>query len=155
MNNITSDDLQFDDIETANKFIIENEIKLFSDDGDIIICYQSSAANIASNWNDITTKTALDFQSNLIDQITSKNLLLVFCAHDEIDIDTKKKIQLDTYCCRKITRSNVVDLEKSIKELVFYRVKNDQEITSTPLKKIIEQKHPEVFQLMAMYNDDK
>lgn len=150
MNNITWNELQFDDTEAAEKFIVQNGIKLFIDDGDVIICYQSSAENITSTWNDITTKTALDFQSNLIDQITSRNLLLVFCANDEIDVDTKKKIQSDTYCCRKIARSNVKDLETSIRELVFYDTESKKEVKTSPLKEIIEKNHPEVFQLMAL-----
>ena len=109
-----------------------------------------SSEGIKKNWNDITTRTALDFQSNLIDQVTSRNLLLVFCSNEEIYIDTKKEIQSDTYCCRKIARSNVENLESSIKELIFYGTKNEEEVNKSSLKEIIEKEHPEVFQLMVM-----
>ncbi|MEZ8513837.1 hypothetical protein AB6D22_23610 [Vibrio splendidus] len=150
MNSINCEDLQFDDMSSAVKFVSENEIKIFSDEGDLILCYMDSSEGIKKNWNDITTKTALDFQSNLVDQVTSRNLLLVFCSNEEIDIDTKKEIQSDTYCCRKIARSNVENLESSIKELIFYGTEKEEEVNKSSLIEIIEKKHPEVFQLMAM-----
>ncbi|HIF8869576.1 TPA: hypothetical protein ACX6DV_003557, partial [Vibrio cholerae] len=96
-----------------------------------------------------TSKTALYFQSNLIDETAANNLLLVFCAKDEIDIETRKKIQSDTYCCRKIARSNVSDVESSIKDLVFYNADNTQKISSLSLIDLIAERHPEVYELMA------
>ena len=149
MNNIDVNSLIFEDAEAAKNYIEENEIILFSDEEDIIICYQSNSENIKDKWTDITSKTALYFQSNLLDETSANNLLLVFCAKDEIDIETRKKIQSDTYCCRKIARSNVSDVESSIKDLVFYNVDNTQKISSTSLIELIAERHPEVYELMA------
>lgn len=150
MNSINCKDLLFDDMPSAEKFILENEIEIFSDEGDLILCYMNSPEGIKKNWNDITTRTALDFQSNLIDQVISRNLLLVFCSTEEIDIDIKKEIQSDTYCCRKIARSKVEDLESSIKDLIFYGTEKKEEVKKSSLKEIIEKEHNEVFQLMAI-----
>ncbi|ELC9522629.1 hypothetical protein RJY08_004116 [Vibrio alginolyticus] len=149
MNNIDYSSLSFEDVDAAENYIKENDIILFSDEDDIIICYQSNSENISRKWSDITSKTALYFQSNLVDEISASNLLLVFCATDEIDIETRKKIQSDTYCCRKIARSNVSDIESSIKDLVFYNTDNTQKISSLSLIDLIEKKHPEVYELMA------
>ncbi|HAG52388.1 MAG TPA: hypothetical protein DCL21_01215 [Alphaproteobacteria bacterium] len=148
MNKIDYSSLDFEDKDAAESYILENDIILFSDAGDIIICYRSNAENISRNWNDITTKTALYFQSNLLDEISASNLLLVFCSTDEIDINTRKKIQSDTYCCRKIARSNVGDIESSIKDLVFYNTDNERKVSSLSLIDLIEKKHPDVFNLM-------
>jgi hypothetical protein len=150
MNKITCDDLEFEDKEAAIKFITDNKIELYIDELDIILCYQSKGEDITSNWYDITTQTALYFQSNLIDEITSKNLLLVFCSSNEIDIDTKNKIQSDTYCCRKIARSNVVNTEENIKELIFYQTNQPENKVSISLKELIRKNHPDVFKLMAL-----
>lgn len=150
MNKITCDDLEFEDKEEAIKFIEENEIELFLDELDIILSYRSSSEKISANWSEITTQTALHFQANLIDEITSKNLLLVFCSSNGIDIETKKKIQSDTYCCRKIARSNVVDAEKSIKELILYQINQSEGKESISLKELIRKNHPDVFELMAL-----
>ncbi|WP_273859902.1 ABC-three component system middle component 1 [Photobacterium sp. GSS17] len=150
MNNIDYSSLDFEDKDAAKSFIIDNDILLFSDEGDIILCYQSNSENIKCNWSDITTQTALYFQSNLLDEVSASNLLLVFCSTDEIDIETRKKIQSDTYCCRKIARSNVSDIESSIKELVFYNTKNERKVSSLSLIELIKKKHPEVFDLMAV-----
>ncbi|MUI53378.1 hypothetical protein [Aliivibrio fischeri] len=150
MNSINCKDLQFDDMPSAEKFILESEIKIFSDEGDLILCYMNSPEDIKRNWNDITTRTALDFQSNLIDQVISRNLLLVFCSTEEIDVDTKKEIQSDTYCCRKIARSKVEDLERSIKDLIFYGTEKKEDVKKSSLKNIIEKEHNDVFQLMAI-----
>lgn len=150
MNKISCEDLDFDDKETAIKFITDNKIEIYIDEFDIILCYQSKSEDIRSNWYDITTQAALYFQSNLIDEITSKNLLLVFCSSHEIDIDTKKKIQSDTYCCRKIARSNVVDIEESIKELILFKTNQSETIVSKSLKELIRNDHPDVFNLMAL-----
>lgn len=122
MNSINCNELQFDDLSSAVRFVLENNITIFLDEGDLILCYMDSSEGIKSNWNDISTRMALDFQSNLVDEVISRNLLLVFCSTEEIDIDTRKKIQLDTYCCRKIARSKVENLENSIKDLIFYGV---------------------------------
>ncbi|HIF9276603.1 TPA: ABC-three component system middle component 1 [Photobacterium damselae] len=149
MNNIDYNSLSFEDKDAAENYIKENDIILFSDEGDIIICYKSNSENISQNWSDITSKTALYFQSNLLDEISASNLLLVFCATDEIDIETRKKIQSDTYCCRKIARSNVNDVETSIKDLVFYHTDNTKTISSLSLIDLIKTKHPEVYKLMA------
>jgi hypothetical protein len=150
MNSINCEDLNFDDMPAAEKFVLENEIKIFSDEGDLILCYMDSSEGIKNNWNDITTRTALDFQSNLTDQVISRNLLLVFCSTEEIDIDTKKEIQSDTYCCRKIARSKVENLESSIKDLIFYGTEKKEEVKKSTLKEIIEKEHHEVFQLIDM-----
>ncbi|HDY8172461.1 ABC-three component system middle component 1 [Vibrio vulnificus] len=149
MNKIDVNSLIFEDEDAAKNYIEENGIILFSDEEDIIICYQSNFDNIKDKWSDITSKTALYFQSNLIDETAANNLLLVFCAKDEIDIETRKKIQSDTYCCRKIARSNVSDVESSIKDLVFYNVDNTQKISSLSLIDLIAERHPEVYELMA------
>jgi hypothetical protein len=150
MNKITCDDLEFEDKDAAIKFIADNKIELYIDELDIILCYQSNSEDISSNWYEITTQTALYFQSNLTDEITSKNLLLVFCSSNEIDIETKKKIQSDTYCCRKIARSNVVNAEKSIKELILYQINQSEGKESISLKELIRKNHPDVFELMAL-----
>jgi len=150
MNKITCDDLEFEDKDTVIKFITDNKIELYVDELDVILCYQSNSEDIRSNWYDITTQTALYFQSNLIDEIMSKNLLLVFCSSNEIDIETKKKIQSDTYCCRKIARSNVVNAEESIKELILYQTNQSESKESISLKELIRKNHPDVFELMAL-----
>lgn len=153
MNSIICEELKFkldfDDIDSALKFVKENNITIFSDEGDLILCYLDSSEGIKKKWTDITTKAALDFQSNLVDQIISRNLLLVFCSHEEIDIVTKKEIQSDTYCCRKIVRSGVDNLEHSIKELIFYGIEKEEETKDISLKEVIEKEHYDVFQMMV------
>lgn len=153
MNRITYKDLKFDDYKIVNDFIIKYKIELFLDADDIIICYQSSALEITNSWNDIVTETAYYFQSNLVDEIMSKNLLLVFCAYNDIDINIKKEIQSDTYCCRKIVRSNVKNLESSIKELIFYDTVQVVVTKTSSLKYLIHEKHPEVFILLGLENE--
>lgn len=150
MNKITCDYLEFEDKDAAIKFIAANQIELYIDELDIILCYQSNSENINANWYKITTQAALYFQSNLIDEITSKNLLLVFCSSNEIDIETKKKIQSDTYCCRKIARSNVKNTEESIKDLILYQTNQSESKESISLKELIKKDHPDVFELMAL-----
>jgi hypothetical protein len=150
MNKITYDYLSFDDKEAAAQFITDNKIEIYIDELDIILCYQSNSEDISSNWYDITTQAALYFQSNLVDEIMSKNLLLVFCSSNEIDIETKKKIQSDVYCCRKIARSNVVNAGESIKELILYQTTQSEIKASISLKELIRKNHPDVFKLMAL-----
>jgi hypothetical protein len=150
MNKIMCEALDFEDEEAATKFVTNNKIDLYLDELDVILCYQSQSEDISSNWYEITTQAALYFQSNLIDEIMSKNLLLVFCSSNDIDIDTKNKIQSDTYCCRKIVRSNVENAEKSIKELVLYQTRQSGDKKSISLKELIRNNHPDVFELMAL-----
>lgn len=152
MINITCDDLEFDDIISARDFINEHSIKLFMDDGDIILCYESTAENIESQWEKVSTKTALYFQSNLIDEVIARNLILVYLSKDEITISVKKKIQLDTYCCRKIVRSGVNNLDDSIKELMLFNTEQLSKPEVASLRDLIQNKHPEVFELISNEN---
>lgn len=148
MHRITYDDLTFDDKNSAIEFIEDNKIELFYEYGDIFICYNSSSSKIDNKWYEITTKTALYFQSNLLDETLSKNLLLVFFSADDIDINIKKTIQSDIYCCRKIVKSNVINIEDTIKELVFFSAKIKSESKSTSLNDFLMNKHSDVLTLV-------
>ena len=155
MNKITNDDLKFEDVDEVNKFVSKHNIILFQDDDDVIICYQSSSEKIRELWVSIVADVAYYFQSNLIDEVLSKNLLLVFCANDHIDINTKKEIQSNTYCCRKIARSNVSDLERTIKDLVFFDMADQRIVITSSLSALIKEKHPEVFNLLSIKDETK
>ncbi|MEZ9048097.1 ABC-three component system middle component 1 [Vibrio sp. 10N.247.311.64] len=148
MINITCDDLVFDDVISAKDFVNEHSIKLFMDDGDIILCYESTADNIENQWEKVSTKTALYFQSNLIDEVIARNLILVYLSKDEINIGVKKTIQLDTYCCRKIVRSGINNLDDSIKELMLFNTEQLSKPEVVSLRELIKIKHPEVFELI-------
>jgi hypothetical protein len=150
MHKITCDDLSFEDKDSADKFIRDNNIILFSEDGDIFICYESTAIDISKEWYDITTKTALYFQSNLLDETMSRNLLLVFFSNDDIDINIKKTIQSDIYCCRKIVKSNVKDIEFTIKELIFHSDIITSETKNHSLKEFLTTKHKDILELVSL-----
>lgn len=150
---ITYKDLSFEKEDEAKDLIEKYDLVLFKDVDDVIVCYYSTGDIIENLWGELLTEMALCFQANLEDEILSKNLLLVFCASDNVNIDLKKEIQSDTYCCRKIVRSNVSDVDKSIKELVFYNVEKVTIPGASSLKEILEKKHPEVFKMMRSENE--
>ncbi|NMP28532.1 hypothetical protein GW590_16845 [Rahnella sp. SAP-1] len=155
MNKITNNDLKFEDVDEANKFVSKYNIILFQDDDDVIICYQSSSEKIRELWGSVVEDLAYYFQSNLIDDILSRNLLLVFCANDDIDINTKKEIQSNTYCCRKIARSKVSDLEGAIKDLIFFDTTIQGVVNTSSLSILIKERHPEVFNLLSVKDETK
>ena len=150
---ITYKDISFEREDEAKNLIEKYNLILFKDVDDVIVCYYSTGDIIESLWDELLTELALSFQANLEDEILSKNLLLVFCASDTVNIDLKKEIQSDTYCCRKIVRSNVGDVDKSIKELDFYNVEKVTVPGATSLKEILEKKHPEVIEMMRSENE--
>ncbi|EGU9030329.1 hypothetical protein GA076_18890 [Vibrio parahaemolyticus] len=152
MNSITCDDLDFEEIGDAKKFIEKNHIRLFIDEGDVILCYESTSEDLESNWEKISMKTALYFQSNLIDEVLARNLILVFLTKNEVDISVKKRIQSDTYCCRKIVRSNVISIENSIKDLMLFNIEGQNTAEVESLIDLIKIEHPEVFQLIDSEN---
>ncbi|MBS9921947.1 ABC-three component system middle component 1 [Vibrio alginolyticus] len=149
MRNINCNDLEFDNLHSAISFIENNNIKLFYDEGDVILCYQSNESDITENWKDISMKTALYFQANLKDEIIGRNILLVFLSKDSVDINIKKSIQSNTYCCRKIVRSNVENIEKTINELMLKDISENKKKKKTNLKSFIRNSHHEVFNLIG------
>lgn len=150
---ITYNDLSFERKDEAEFVVGKYDLILFKDNDDVIICYYSTADVIEALWSDLLAEMALYFQANLEDEILAKNLLLVFCSSDNVNIDVKKEIQSDTYCCRKIVRSNVSDVDKSIKELVLYNVERATTSETISLRKILEKEHPEVFNMMRTGNE--
>ena len=157
MNRITISNLKFENVEEANNFVLKYNIILFQDDDDVIICYQSSSENIRDGWKSIVEDLAYYFQSNLIDSIVSRNLLLVFCANedDDIDINTKKEIQSNTYCCRKLARSNVSNLEGTIKDLIFFDTTVQRISNTSSLSFLIKERYPEIFKLLSLKDEAK
>ncbi|MEZ8606665.1 ABC-three component system middle component 1 [Vibrio sp. 10N.239.311.G01] len=151
MRKINCNELDFVDQESAIKFVERNEIEVFSDDGDIDIalCYRSTKEQIKSNWKDISLQTALYFQSNLKDEVIGRNMILVYMSQGDLDINVKKEIQSNTYCCRKIVRCNVDETESEINELMLNNINGIYKEKHYNLKELIRINHPEVFSLIG------
>ncbi|WP_349886339.1 ABC-three component system middle component 1 [Pantoea ananatis] len=155
MISITYENLSFEREKDAKYVILKYGLILFKDDDDIIICYGSTSENIKDKWVNILSEIAFNFQANLLDEIQSKNLLLVFCAKDSVSVDLKKEIQSDTYCCRKVVRSNVSDIKEDIKSLILYNVKTIMTPDSKSLIDIIKEKHHVVYEMIRSENEIK
>lgn len=153
MNRITYEDLSFENQIEAKNVIEKHKLILFQDIDDVIICYHSTSEVISKRWNQLLTEIALYFQANLDDEILSRNLLLVFCCSDYINVELKKEIQSDTYCCRKIVRSNITSIDAAIKDLLFLNIDKIVKKESLSLKKFIENNHPEVFEMLRAANE--
>ena len=149
MNKIECEILKFEDSESAILFIENNNIQLYMDSNDIILCYEGTEGDIRDNWFEITSQLALQFQSNLVDDVLANNLLLVFCTKDNLDIELKKEIQSNTYGFRKLVRSNVKNITDSIRELIFYEIEAPKKNDSIPLSDIIKTKYPDIFHLLS------